>query len=214
MNNTIERKLLHFYTAGNIEEDFNAARTRKISKFRRFIRLCFYIHLAVAAVCIVLAAALRTGAAVIASTAVCEIILVGTAFLSVGDMVAFKVLLFCGDGAFAAAMFITRALGNNEPALLAIAVLSVVTALTALAAFFAAYFRAYLESFPLGKLKREHFSKLPSFTPAADTMAPDIPELPDLPEEPIAVPPPKSEFKELSDKLKGILCSDERGTSK
>ena len=83
MKKNIENKLLHFYTSGNIYEDFAAARTLKTARLRRIIRICFYAHCVVAALCIILAAALGAGLGTI-PVAVCEIILAGLAFLAVG----------------------------------------------------------------------------------------------------------------------------------
>ncbi len=206
MNKSIERKLLHFYTTGNIMEDFEEARARKINKIRRYIRACFYIHLAAAAVCIILAVILRAGALGIISVSVCEVILTFTAFLSVGDMTAFKTLLYCGDIAFAAAMFITGTFGGSKTPFYLIAAVSVVTALTALGAFFGAAFKEFLEDFPAERITSEHYTQLPNLSGISGSYIPELPDIPEVEEKPVEIPPQRSETQELAEKLKEILC--------
>ncbi len=202
MNKSLERKLLHFYTKGNIYEDFAAARTKKTLSLRRVIRACFYAHCAAAAIAITLASVLRAGTGIIA-VAVCEVVLVGAAFLAVGDMTLMKTLLYCGDIIFAAAMFAAGVLGENKTPFFAVGALSVVMALLALAAFFAANGKAFLESFSPLSLRREHYTLLPNF--GDDPLYDDIPDMPD--DLPTIIPPKRSEFRELADKLREILCS-------
>lgn len=202
MNRTLERRLLHFHTNGNIFEDFAAARTRKTVKLRRVIRACFYAHCAAAALCIALAAFLHAGMGIIA-VAVCEVLLTGTAFLAVGDMTLMKTLLYCGDIVFAAAMFVTGAMSGNKTPFFAVGAVSVVMAGMALAAFFAANGKAFLENFSPLSLRREHYTLLPNFSD--DPLYDDIPDMPD--DMPLIVPPKRSEFQDLADKLREILCS-------
>lgn len=209
MNKSLERKLLHFYTDGNIYEDFAAARTEKTVKLRRVIRACFYAHCAAAALAITLAAVLHAGAGIIA-VAVCEVLLVGMALLAVGDMTLIKTLLYCGDIVFAAAMFVTGALGGNKTPFFAVGAVSVVMALAALAAFFAANCKVFLESFSPLSLRREHYTLMPNF--GDDALYDDIPDMPD--DLPIIVPPKRSEFMDLADKLREILCAPKKETEK
>lgn len=202
MNKSLERKLLHFYTTGSIYEDFAAARTAKTVRLRRVIRACFYAHCAAAVLAIALAVILHAGLGIIA-VAVCEVLLAGTAFLAVGDMTLMKTLLYCGDIVFAAAMFVTGVFVGNKTPFFAVGGLSVVMAALALAAFFAANCRMFLESFPPLSLRREHYTLLMNFSGSA--LDDDIPDMPD--DLPVIVPPKRSEFMDLADKLREILCS-------
>ena len=42
MKYRIKKKLIHFYTSGNVAEDFVASRRKKVSVMRKIIRACFY----------------------------------------------------------------------------------------------------------------------------------------------------------------------------
>lgn len=200
MNKTIENKLLHFFTSGNIYEDFAEARAKKTAKLRRVIRACFYIHCAAAAISIALAATMHTGAGIIA-VSVGEVLLTALAFMSVGDMMLLKTLLYCGDIVFAAAMFVTGALNKTKTPFYAVGAISVAAALCALAAFFAAGFKFYLEDFSPLSLRREHYTLLPGF---GSEQSDNIPDMPDETE--TVLPPAKTEMQELADRLKEILC--------
>lgn len=200
MNKTIENKLLHFFTSGSIYEDFAEARAKKTAKLRRVIRACFYVHCAAAALSIAIAAAMRAGAGIIA-VSVCEVLLVGLAFLSAGEMTLLKTLLCCGDSVFAAAMFVTGSLGELKAPFYVVGAISVVTALLALTALFAASFKAFLEDFSPLDLRREHYTLLPNFDPNTSELDPGSPEKPE-----IVLPPAKTEMQELAEQLKEILC--------
>lgn len=201
MNKTIEKKLLHFYTDGSIYEDFSESRAKKTAKLRRIIRACFYTHCAAAIICIVLAVVLHAGIGTIVIS-VCEVVLVGLAFLAVGDMTLMKTLLCCGDMVFAAAMFVTGIVNGNKAPFFIAGAVSAVSALIALCAFFAALCKIFLEEFSPLSLRREHYTLLPNFSSDA---ADDIPDMPDEPM--IVLPPPRSEYQVLADKLKEILCA-------
>lgn len=215
MNKSIKNKLLHFYTSGNIYDDFAESRTKKTAKLRQIIRACFYAHCAAAVLCIVLAAVLHAGLGIIAVT-VCEVILATMAFLAVGDMTLMKTLLFCGDLAFAAAMFITGTLSDTKAPFFAVGAVSIVAALIAIGAFFAALCKIFLECFSPLAIRREHYTLLPNFSSDTSNDNPDMPYDPDArdmqdahdaaaPEETVTVPAPRSEFQILADKLKEIF---------
>lgn len=210
MNKTIEKKLLHFFTGGSIYEDFAAARKKKTARLRQLIRACFYVHFAAAVLCITLAAVLRAGTAGIVSVSICEVVLIGLAFMAVGDMTLIKTLLCCGDTAFAAAMFVTGALGANKAPFFTVGAISVVITLCAFAAYYAAICREYLDGFSPLALRREHYTLLTRFAPDNSDNAPqdNSTDDPEKAEEPAPViAPPKTEIQVLADKLKDILCS-------
>ena len=182
MNKTIKNKLLHFYTDGSIYEDFADSRAKKTAKLRRVIRLCFYVHFAAAVICIALAAVMRAGLWSIVAVSVSEFVLTMLAFLAVGDVTLMKTLLYCGDIVFAAAMFVMGALKDENKIMFFIAgAVSVVAALIALGAFFAALCKMFLESFSPLAIRREHYTLLPNFS---DETPDDISDIPDMPEVP------------------------------
>lgn len=180
MNKSIEKKLLHFFTGGNIQEDFAASRKRKTSKLRQLIRACFYAHFAAAVICITLAAVLRAGTGGIVAVSLCEVLLLGLAFLAVGDMTLIKTLLCCGDTAFTAAMFVTGALLSNDAnkaPFFAVGAISVVTTLCALTAYYAAMCREFLDNFSPLAIRREHYTLLPQLAgDAANKASDDAPD--------------------------------------
>lgn len=203
MNKTIKNKLLHFYTDGSIYEDFAESRANKTAKLRRIIRVCFYAHCAAAVICIALAAVLHAGLIGIVAVAVCEVILATLAFLAVGDMTLMKTLLYCGDIVFAAAMFVTGTLSETKAPYYITGAVSVAAALVALTAFFAALCKIFLEGFSPLAIRREHYTLLPNFS---SEPIDDIPDMPEADEEPtIVLPPPRSEFQVLADKLKEVF---------
>ena len=204
MNKTMKNKLLHFYTdGGNIYDDFAESRANKTAKLRRIIRLCFYAHFAAAVLCIALAAVLHAGLLGIIAVAVCETVLAALAFLAVGDMTLMKTLLYCGDILFAAAMFVTGSLNEVKTPFYAAGAVSVAAALIALGAFFAALCKMFLEGFSPLAIRREHYTLLPNLS---SDVPDDIPDMPETAEEQmIVLPPPRSEFQVLADKVKEIF---------
>ncbi len=230
MNKSIEKKLLHFFTGGDIQADFAAARKRKTSTLRRLIRACFYVHFAAAVICIALAAVLKAGTAGIAAVSLCEVVLLGLAFLAVGDMTLIKTLLCCGDTAFAAAMFVTGALlsknENGTPYFAIGAVMAIVT-LCAFGAYYAAMCREFLDGFSLLAIKKEHYTLLPqlaeeynnrvkaedAFDEFSEDSSSDTPEDYKMPEEkPVPPAPPKTEIQILAERLREILCAPKNDT--
>lgn len=197
MNKSIEKKLLHFFTSGDIQADFAAARKRKTSALRRLIRACFYVHLAAAVVCITLAAVLGAGTAGIAAVSLCEVVLLLLAFLAVGDMTLIKTLLCCGDTAFAAAMFVTGALiseGSKTP-FFAIGAVMIIVTLCAFGAYYAAMCREFLDKFSPLAIRKEHYTLLPQL--AKEVKAEDYREGND-----------DEDFEELSEKFSDNSSSD------
>ena len=236
MNKSIEKKLLHFFTGGDIQADFAAARKKKTSKLRRLIRACFYVHLAAAVICIALAVVLKAGTAGIAAVSLCEVVLLGLAFMAVGDMTLIKTLLCCGDTAFAAAMFVTGALipeGGKTPFFAVGAVMIIVT-LCAFGAYYAAMCREFLDDFSPLAIRREHYTLLPqlveeynrkvkaerseeeadeAFDEFSEDSSSDTPEDYKMPEEKPAPPaPPKTEIQILAERLREILCTPKDDT--
>lgn len=211
MNKNTKNKLLHFYTTGSIYDDFAKSRAQKTAKLRRIIRICFYVHCTAAILCIALAAALHAGLGIIA-IAFSEAVLAALAFLAVGDMTLMKTMLYCGDILFAASMFIAGALNETKAPFFVTGAVSVVTALVALGAFFAAMCKLFLDGFSPLAIRREHYTLLPNFSTDVPEVIPvsDVEQdAPDHAEEPeSALPPPRSEFQLLADKVRVILHTE------
>lgn len=201
MKKSTEKKLLHFYTGGSIYEDFSAARLKRTAKLRRIIRVCFYLHLAAAIITIAAAVVFKAGLGIIGIGAG-EVVLVGLALMSVGDLTTPKTLLYCGDIVFAAAMIAAGVFSETKTPFFAAGGLSIIMAVIALGAFFAAAYKSFLESFSPLQLKRENYTLLPNFGNVEYEDLLDPAEVPV-----ISVPPERSEFQELSDKLREILCA-------
>lgn len=233
MNKSIEKKLLHFFTGGDIREDFAAARSKKTAKLRRLIRACFYVHLAAAVVCITLAVVLKAGTAGIAAVSLCEVLLLGLAFLAVGDMTLIKTLLCCGDTAFAAAMFVTGALLSNSESktpFFAVGAVMIIVTLCAFGAYYAAMCREFLDNFSPLAIRKEHYTLLPQLAneynkrvkaedhreenddedleELSEDSSADTPDKYEIPKEKPAPPaPPKTEIRILAERLREILCT-------
>lgn len=230
MNKSIEKKLLHFFTGGDIREDFAAARKRKTAKLRRLIRACFYVHLAAAVICIALAVVLKAGTAGIIAISVCEVVLLLLAFLAVGDATLIKTLLCCGDTAFSAAMFVTGALiSNNENSTpyFAVGAVMIIVTLCAFGAYYAAMCKEFLDNFSPQALNKEHYTYLPQLSKevkaeepeeedaeafeevAEDSLSntPEEHELPKTEKKPEPPAPPKTEIQILAERLREILCT-------
>lgn len=156
MLNKIRKKLIHFYTDGNINADFAASKRRKTAELRKIIRACFYLHCAVAVVCIVIAA-VNGIAAITIPVSVCVLISAGLAFLAAGGDVIRRTALYSADMIFAAAAFVAGTVAN-APFLFAVGGIMLAAGLAALAGFFAGAAKDYLENYPLKLIRREDYT--------------------------------------------------------
>lgn len=207
----IKKKLIHFYTGGSVAEDFVASRRKKVSALRRMIRACFYIHCVSAAVCIAVAVLLKAGLFVVVPISLCALISVVLALFSVGEVMPVKTVLYVADLVFAAAAFISGALLEAKTVFFVCGGIMIFAALAALAAFFAAVFREYLEDYSPRLIRREDYTLLSDYI---DEEAADLPPMPmpitmitdeeDIP----PLPPLTSEMRELAKQMNDILRAD------
>lgn len=202
MLENIKKRIIHFYTHGNIIEDFVEARRKKTAKLRRIIRVCFYIQCALAVCCIAAALLMGTSgaAAVIAgSIAVCVV-----AFIALGGGTAEKTILYILNLAYAVICFIVGGLFGS-PSFIVCGVLMLLSAAAALGGFFAAWCRQYLLDFSPARITRSDYTRLGlgfSEPPAErERMVPPPFTAPAPP------PPPKTEMEMLAEQLSGILSA-------
>lgn len=198
MKYKIKKKLIHFYTSGNIAEDFVASRRKKVSALRKIIRACFYLHCAAALLCIGLSILFGSGFEVVAIT-VCVVAAAWVALFAVGDVRTVKLLLIAVDLALAAAGFVAGAVTVRGVFFGCGAVMVLVT-LTAACSYFAARCKDYLEGYSPLLIRRDDYTLLPNFAPESEDILPtlDGEEIPPL-------PPLTSEMRELARQLNGIL---------
>lgn len=200
MKYKIKKKLIHFYTSGNIAEDFVASRRKKVSALRKVIRACFYLHCAAALLCIGLSVLLGSAPVVVAIT-LCTVIAAWLALFAVGGSALMKLLLAAADIVFAAAGFTAGGLTSYKAAFFGCAAVMVIAGLSALIAYFAARCKDYLEGYSPRLIRRDDYTLLSNFAPESEdiTLSADD-ELPPL-------PPLTSEMKELAIQLKEILTA-------
>lgn len=201
MKYRIKKKLIHFYTSGNIAEDFVASRRKKVSAMRKIIRACFYLHCAAALLCIGLSILLGSGLEVVLIT----LFTVGAAWLSlfaVGDTRTMKAVLIAADLALAAAGFAVGAFVEHKAAFISCGVIMLLAGIAAAISFFTSVCKDYLEGYSPRLIRRDDYTLLHNFAP--ETIEQMIPardeELPPL-------PPLTSEMRELAKQLKDILCT-------
>lgn len=201
MLENIKKRIIHFYTHGNIIEDFVEARRKKALGLRRVIRACFYIQCALAVCCIAAALLMRAGgslAIAAGSAAVCIV-----AFISLGGGTAEKTILYILDLVYAVICFIVGGLGGS-PAFTLCGGLMLLSAAVALCGFFAAWCRQYLLDFSPAKITSGDYTLL---SHAISAEAPQQSSAPVSSAPAPPPPPPKTEMEMLAEKLSEILRS-------
>ncbi|GEM_PF-494191 len=198
MKYKIKKKLIHFYTSGNIVEDFIVSRRKKVSALRKIIRACFYLHCAAALLCIGLSILFGSGFEVVAITA-SVVAAAWVALFAVGDAGHVKLLLIIADLVLAAAGFTVGALTGRGVFFGCGAVMALVM-FAATFSYFAARCKVYLEGYSPRLIRRDDYTLLPNFSPESDDILPsaDDEEIPPL-------PPLTSEMRELARQLNNIL---------
>lgn len=190
----IKKKLIHFYTHGNIAEDFVASRREKVNKIRRIIRLSFYIHCALVIIGVVLSILLNGGLAVIA-VVLGAVVSSGLALLAVGDMKPLKEISCVVDLLLTIVWFVSSAFTERKSAFVVCGTVMVLCFLGDFAVLCAGWCRGYLESLNPLLVRREDYTLLRSLTD-------DSPD-----EEPmkISLPPLTSEMRELAKQMREVL---------
>ncbi len=210
MTYKIKKKLLHFYTSGNVAEDFIAARRKKTAKFRRVIRVCFYLHCITALICIALSIILCAGFDIV-KVSVCALASVVFAFFAVGDLEHVKTISCVIDFAFAAGAFVMAAFGEHKTLYLTCGILMSVLGLSMIVSGIAGACKRYLDNVSPYMIRREDYTQLNEEIDDIPDM-PDFYDIPDMPEnieEDIPpMPPQNSKMRELADQVCEILCGE------
>ncbi len=207
----IKKKLLHFYTSGNVAEDFIASRRRKNAKFRRVIRACFYLHCIVALVCIALSVILCAGFDIV-KISVCALASVIFAFFAVGDLEHVKTISCIIDFAFAAGAFVTSVFGEHKTLYTTCGIMMSVLGLSMIVSGIAGVCKRYLDSVSPYMIRREDYTQVNEEIDDIPDM-PDFYDIPDMPEnieedDIPPMPPPNSKMRELADQVCEIICGE------
>ena len=198
MTGKIKKRLIHFYTHGNITEDFNVSRRKKARSLRRIIHVCFYLQCAAAALCIASAAVLGAGAGIV-PVVIGSAAVVVAAFLSVGGGAAEKTVLYILDLVYSVICFAAGALVATGAAYLVCGGVMLLAAVAAFVGFMASYLRKYLSDFAAENIRREDYTLIGGF-------------IEELPAEPPA--PKKTEMQELAESLAQKLAAVGNGGKK
>lgn len=199
----IKKKLIHFYTHGNIAEDFVASRREKVNTIRRIIRLAFYTHCVLAIIGIVLSIVLGNVLTVIAAV-MCAVVSCGLSLLAVGDMKPLKEISPGTDFVLALAWFIPGGFVERKSAFVACGLVLTLCFLIDAGVFCAAWCREYLEGLNPLLVRREDYTLLRNFSD-------------DLPVEEaaeISLPPLTSEMRELARAMREIFRESEKSSKK
>lgn len=190
----IKKKLMHFYTHGNIAEDFVASRRIKVNKIRNIIRLLFYAHCALAIIGISLSILLKGGLAIIA-VVLGAAVSCGLALLAVGDMKPLKEISCAADLLLMSVWFVSSAFTERKSAFVVCGVVMALCFLGDFVVLCAAWCREYLESLNPLLVRREDYTLLRSLTE----------DLPDEETVKISLPPLTSEMRELARQMREVL---------
>lgn len=197
MINNIKKRLIHFYTSGNITEDFVAHRRKKTKELRRLIHICFYAQCALAVLSVIFAAVLGAGAGIVA-VIIGAVAAIAMALFALGGGYMEKTILYLLNLVYSVICFIVGAATENGSPFTACGVIMLIAAVFALTGYFASYFREYLMDFSPLAITRSDYTRLANFSDP-EPVAPKEPPIPPA--------PPKSELKLLSEQLKGILTA-------
>lgn len=190
----IKKKLIHFYTHGNIAEDFVASRRAKVNKIRGIIRLAFYFHCVLAIIGIVLSILLGSGLTVVAMV-MCAAVSCGLSLLAVGDMNPLKEISCVTDFVLALAWFIPGGFAEQKSGFIACGVITALCLAVDCLVLCAAWCRGYLEGLNPLLVRREDYTLLRNFSD--DLPVEEAVEIP--------LPPLTSEMRELAKQMREIL---------
>lgn len=196
-----KKKLIHFYSSGAVAEDFAASKRRKLAKFRKIIRACFYVQLGVCVICA--ATGFISGFSGAVPVAVCAGILPVAAFFAAGGTTAVKILSCVLDFLAAAAGIIACVL-TREPVYAVcggIMLLGFAAACVSLRYWFC---KEFLAGYSARLIKREDYTLLRALSVEQPSDAPLIENFTGD-EEPPKLPRLTSEMRELANRLSDIL---------
>ena len=196
-----KKKLIHFYSTGAVAEDFAASKKRKLAKFRKIIRACFYVQLAVCVICA--AVGFISGFSGAVPVAICTGILMIAAFFAVGGTTAVKTLS-CILNFLVAAAGIVACILTREPAYGICGGIMLVGFAAACVSLWCWYCKQFLAGYSARLIKREDYTILRTL---ADEQPSDAPLIENFTgdEEPPELPQLTSEMRELANRLSDIL---------
>ena len=196
-----KKKLVHFYTTGAVAEDFAASKKRKLAKFRKIIRVCFYVQLAVCVICA--AVGFISGFSGAVPVAICAGILIIAAFFAAGGTAAVKTLSCILDFLVAAAGIVACIL-TGEPAYAVCGGIMLLGFAAACVSVRLRLCKDFLVSYSARQIKREDYTLLRNFAEEQPSDAPLIENFTGD-EEPPKLPQLTSEMRELANRLSDIL---------
>ena len=196
-----KKKLVHFYTTGAVAEDFAASKKRKLAKFRKIIRACFYVQLGICVICA--AVGFITGFSGAVPVAICTGILMAAAFFAAGGTTAVKTLS-CILNFLVAAAGITACILTREPAYGVCGGIMLIGFAAACVSLWCWFCKEFLASYSARLIKREDYTIMRTF---ADEQPSDAPIIENFmrDEEPPKLPQLTSEMRELANRLSDIL---------
>ena len=190
----IKKKLIHFYTHGNIAEDFVTSRRVKVNKIRQVIRLAFYFHCALAIMGIVLSLLFGRWLTMVAMV-MCAAVSCGLSLLVVGYMKPLKWVSLGTDLALAMVWFIAGGFAEQKSGFVACGVMMSLCLPIDLSVLCAAWCRGYIEGLNPLLVRREDYTLLRNFNddlPIEETVE-------------IPLPPLTSEMRELAKQMREVL---------
>lgn len=205
MVNKIKKNLIHFCTSGNVTEDFVASRRVKVHKLRKMIRACFYVHCAAAILCFLISFAFGSGSTTIVITA-SALITAWLSFFAAGKNMPLKIVLFILDFVFSAALITGGFFSEPSVVFFLCGGIAAIEGLIGVASYIAALCKRFLDEFQPRNIRRT------DYTLYSDLHFELIPDLPDdkKSEDLPSLPPLTSEMRLLANKLKDIICHDDK----
>ena len=196
-----KKKLIHFYSTGAVAEDFAASKKRKLAKFRKIIRACFYVQLSVCVICA--AVGFISGFSGAVPVAICAGILMIAAFFAVGGTTAVKTLS-CILNFLVTAAGIIACILTREPAYGVCGGIMLLGFAAACVSLWCWYCKQFLAGNSARLIKREDYTLLRAI---ADEQPSDAPLIENFTgdEEPPELPQLTSEMRELANRLSDIL---------
>ncbi len=186
-----------------------AERRTKIAKLRAVIRACFYLHCALALVCIILSIAFAAGYDII-KVSVCALTSVVFAFFAVGDLEHINIISLVIDFVFAAGGYILSIFGEHKTLFLICRISMTVLVVASILSVIASSRKRALQEAAFSMLRREKRSPQPR---QQEEEFDDIPDMPEdlIIEEPLPeIPPqPVGKMRELADRVCEILCGEQ-----
>ncbi len=203
MFNKIKKNLIHFSSDGsNVTEDFVAARREKTNKFRKVIRICFYVHCAAALLCTGISLVFGSDNAAVVIT-LAALVCAWLSFFAAGNSMPPKILLFVLDFAVGAGFIVWGAVHGKNAVYTACGIMLCIVGVLACASFIAALCRQFLEEIQPRDIRRTDYTRFDDdvigYIENPDNQSDEMPTLPPL----------TSDMRLLADKLRNIICNDD-----